>query len=216
MLDAAGRRIGRGGAREPEGHPERGRGGAQGGGLGPGHGAQPGPGALLPGREPRGAGGRVRRRLATLTGGARRRARWTRRDRAHLHLRRVGGQVRRPRCTTRPSATSPSRCPSRSACSASSAPTTPPLLGFVSTVLPAVAMGNTVIAVPSDRGPARRDRLLSGARHLRRAGRRDQHRHRLREELAPVLAAHDDVDGIWYFGTARGVAPRWSGCPPAT
>ena len=26
----------------------------------------------------------------------------------------------------------------------------------------------------------------------------------LRDELAPVLAAHDDVDGIWYFGTRGG------------
>ena len=24
------------------------------------------------------------------------------------------------------------------------------------------------------------------------------------DELAPVLAAHDDVDGLWYFGTAAG------------
>jgi aldehyde dehydrogenase (NAD+) len=27
-----------------------------------------------------------------------------------------------------------------------------------------------------------------------------------RDELAAVLAAHDDVDGIWYFGTAEGSA----------
>jgi aldehyde dehydrogenase (NAD+) len=26
----------------------------------------------------------------------------------------------------------------------------------------------------------------------------------LRDELAPVLAAHDDVDGVWYFGSAEG------------
>ena len=25
-----------------------------------------------------------------------------------------------------------------------------------------------------------------------------------RDELAAVLAAHDDVDGLWYFGTAEG------------
>ena len=36
-------------------------------------------------------------------------------DRAHLHLGRVGGQVRRRWSTTRPTATSRSRCPSRSA-----------------------------------------------------------------------------------------------------
>ena len=27
-----------------------------------------------------------------------------------------------------------------------------------------------------------------------------------RDELAAVLAAHDDIDGIWYFGTAEGSA----------
>ena len=53
-----------------------------------------------------------------------------------------------------------------------------PLLGFVSLVAPAIAMGNTVVAIPSRAHPARRDRLLSGARDVRRAGRRDQHRHR--------------------------------------
>jgi aldehyde dehydrogenase (NAD+) len=26
----------------------------------------------------------------------------------------------------------------------------------------------------------------------------------LRAEMAPVLAAHDDVDGLWYFGSAAG------------
>ena len=28
----------------------------------------------------------------------------------------------------------------------------------------------------------------------------------VRDELAPVLAAHDDVDGVWYFGSAEGAA----------
>ena len=28
----------------------------------------------------------------------------------------------------------------------------------------------------------------------------------LESELAPVLAAHDDVDGVWYFGSAAGGA----------
>jgi len=27
-----------------------------------------------------------------------------------------------------------------------------------------------------------------------------------RDALAPVLAAHDDVDAIWYFGSAKGAA----------
>ena len=37
-----------------------------------------------------------------------------------------------------------------------------------------------------------------------------------RDELAKVLAEHDDVDAIWYFGTARGARRRSSGCRPAT
>jgi aldehyde dehydrogenase (NAD+) len=81
-----------------------------------------------------------------------------------------------------------------------------PLLGFVSTTLPAVAMGNTVISVPSSRGslavtdfyqvldtsdvPGGVINIVTG----------------LPRELAPVLAAHDDVDGIWYFGDADGSA----------
>ena len=77
-----------------------------------------------------------------------------------------------------------------------------PLLGFVSSLLPAVAMGNTVVAVPSGIAPlAATDlyqvletsdlpdgviNIVTGAP----------------AELAKVLAAHDDVDGIWYFGDA--------------
>jgi aldehyde dehydrogenase (NAD+) len=78
------------------------------------------------------------------------------------------------------------------------------LLGFIATVLPALAMGNTVIAVPSSRGslavtdlyqvldtsdvPGGVINIITGPAN----------------ELAPVLAAHDDVDGLWYFGSAEG------------
>jgi aldehyde dehydrogenase (NAD+) len=81
-----------------------------------------------------------------------------------------------------------------------------PLLGFIATILPAVAMGNTVIAVPSSGGslavtdfyqvldtsdvPGGVINIVTG----------------LPRELAPVLAAHDDIDGIWYFGDADGSA----------
>jgi aldehyde dehydrogenase (NAD+) len=83
-------------------------------------------------------------------------------------------------------------------------PESPSLLGFVSLVLPAIAMGNTVVAVPSTSAPllatdfyqvldtsdvpAGVVNIVTGAQ----------------SELAPVLAAHDDVDGIWYFGSAEG------------
>ncbi len=78
-----------------------------------------------------------------------------------------------------------------------------PLLGFVSTVLPAVAMGNTVVAVPSTSAPLAATDLYQvldtsdvpgGVMNII-TGQAD--------ELARVLAAHDDVDGVWYFGSAE-------------
>ncbi|HLB54932.1 MAG TPA: aldehyde dehydrogenase family protein, partial [Gemmatimonadales bacterium] len=80
------------------------------------------------------------------------------------------------------------------------APEQAPLLGFLSLVLPAVAMGNTVVAVPSEQCPLLATDLYQvfdtsdvpgGVINLVTG---------LRKELAPVLAAHDDVDGIWFFG----------------
>ncbi|MDQ3209033.1 MAG: aldehyde dehydrogenase family protein, partial [Gemmatimonadota bacterium] len=82
-------------------------------------------------------------------------------------------------------------------------PSVSPLLGFVSTVLPAVAMGNTVVAVPSAQAPLPATDLYQvfdtsdlpdGVVNIVTG---------LSDELAPVLAAHDDVDGIWYFGSAE-------------
>ncbi len=76
-----------------------------------------------------------------------------------------------------------------------------PLLGFVSTVLPAIAMGNTVVAVPSARAPLVATDLYqvldtsdvpAGVINIVTG---------IPDELAGVLAAHDDVDGIWYFGS---------------
>jgi aldehyde dehydrogenase (NAD+) len=64
-------------------------------------------------------------------------------------------------------------------------PESAPLLGFVSTVMPAIALGNAVVAVPSERGAIN---IVTGPA----------------EELSAVLAAHDDVDGMWHFGSAAG------------
>ncbi len=79
-----------------------------------------------------------------------------------------------------------------------------PLLGFVSLVAPAIAMGNTVVVIPSEKYPLSATdfyqvletsdvpagvvNIVTGAR----------------EPLAQVLADHDDVEAIWYFGTAGG------------
>jgi len=79
-------------------------------------------------------------------------------------------------------------------------PEEPPLLGFLAAVLPAVAMGNTVVAVPSERWPLMATDLYQvmdtsdlppGVLNLVTGP---------SQELADVLAAHDDVDGIWYWG----------------
>jgi aldehyde dehydrogenase (NAD+) len=78
-----------------------------------------------------------------------------------------------------------------------------PLLGFVSTVLPAVAMGNTVVAVPSTRAPLPATDLYQVLDTSDVPGGVVNIVTGLSDELAPVLAAHDDVDGIWYFGGAK-------------
>jgi aldehyde dehydrogenase (NAD+) len=78
-----------------------------------------------------------------------------------------------------------------------------PLLGFVSTVLPAVALGNTVVAIPSTAAPLAATDLYQvletsdvpdGVINIVTGDAR---------ELGRILAAHDDVDGIWYFGDAE-------------
>ena len=83
-------------------------------------------------------------------------------------------------------------------------PDAAPLLGLVSLVAPAIAMGNTVVAVPSERHPLsatdfyqvlETSDVPAGVVNVV-TGRRDV--------LAPVLAGHDDVDALWYFGPAAG------------
>jgi aldehyde dehydrogenase (NAD+) len=85
------------------------------------------------------------------------------------------------------------------------APDEVPLLGFVSLVAPAIAVGNTVIVVPSEPQPLAATEfytvletsdvpdgvinVVTGAK----------------DALAKVLAEHDDVDGVWYFGDTAGV-----------
>ncbi len=81
------------------------------------------------------------------------------------------------------------------------APEMPSLAGFLSLVFPAIAMGNAVVVVPSERHPLAAldcyqifdtSDLPGGVVNLV-TGHKD--------ELVPVLASHDDVDGIWYCGT---------------
>ena len=85
------------------------------------------------------------------------------------------------------------------------APAEFPLLGFVSVVAPAIATGNTVVAVPSEPWPLAvtdfyqvlgTSDVPGGIVNIV-TGRSD--------ELAKVMAEHDDVDAIWYFGGSEGV-----------
>jgi aldehyde dehydrogenase (NAD+) len=80
-----------------------------------------------------------------------------------------------------------------------------PLLGFVGLVAPAIAMGNTIIAVPSESSPLsatdfyqvlETSDVPAGVVNIVTGS---------RDTLAAVLAAHDDVDGIWYFGGRDGI-----------
>ena len=79
-----------------------------------------------------------------------------------------------------------------------------PLLSFISAVIPAIAMGNRVIVIPSESAPLIATDLyqvidtsdVPGGVINIVTGKQD--------ELAGVLANHDDVDGLWYFGTKEG------------
>src|SRR5881628_1961646 len=94
-------------------------------------------------------------------------------------------------------------------------PEQPPLLGFVSLVAPALATGNTVIAIPSETHPLAATELYTvleasdlpnGVVNIVTGP---------KDGLAKVLAEHDDVDAVWYFGI--GPPPqRWSARRPAT
>ncbi len=79
-----------------------------------------------------------------------------------------------------------------------------PLLGFVSLVAPAMAVGNTVVAVPSERFPLAATDFYQVLDTSDVPGGVVNIVTGQREELTETLAAHDDVDGVWYFGTAEG------------
>lgn len=78
------------------------------------------------------------------------------------------------------------------------------LLGFISTLIPALSMGNRVVIVPSEKHPLlatdfyqilETSDVPAGAVNIITG---------IKEELSDVLAKHDDIDAIWYFGTKEG------------
>jgi aldehyde dehydrogenase (NAD+) len=79
-----------------------------------------------------------------------------------------------------------------------------PLLGFVSLFAPAVARGNAVVVVPSEKNPIPTldmyqifdtSDLPGGVVNIL-SGEKDH--------IMKYLAEHQDVQGIWYFGSEQG------------
>ena len=80
-----------------------------------------------------------------------------------------------------------------------------PLLGFISLVAPAVCVGNTVVAVPSETAPLaatdfyqvlETSDVPAGVINIVTGP---------KDSLAKTIAEHDDVDAVWYFGSHDGV-----------
>jgi aldehyde dehydrogenase (NAD+) len=77
-----------------------------------------------------------------------------------------------------------------------------PLLGLISLIAPALAMGNTVVAIPSEPYPLSATDLYQvfetsdlpgGVVNLITAS---------HEEVSKTLAGHMDLDAVWYFGSS--------------
>jgi aldehyde dehydrogenase (NAD+) len=81
-----------------------------------------------------------------------------------------------------------------------------PLLGFVSLVAPAIAMGNRTIVVPSSRYPLIATDFYQVLETSDVPGGVVNIVTGARDELAQVLAKHDQVEGLWYHGSAEGSA----------
>jgi aldehyde dehydrogenase (NAD+) len=78
-----------------------------------------------------------------------------------------------------------------------------PLLAFVSCVAPIIGLGNTCVVIPSESAPLPAIELV---RVMDASGWPEGVLNVVagpQAELVPTLAAHDDVDGIWYFGSPR-------------
>ncbi len=79
-----------------------------------------------------------------------------------------------------------------------------PLLGFISTVIPPVATGSTVVALPSAVGPLTATDLYQVLDTSDVPGGVINIVTGPRTELIEVLAAHYDVDAFWYFADDGG------------
>nr|MBN1228228.1 aldehyde dehydrogenase family protein [Anaerolineae bacterium] len=81
-----------------------------------------------------------------------------------------------------------------------------PLLGFVSLMAPAIARGNTIVIIPSEKHP------LSATDFYQVLDTSDVPPGVVnivtgdRDHLTKTLVEHEDVDALWYFGSAEGSA----------
>jgi aldehyde dehydrogenase (NAD+) len=79
-----------------------------------------------------------------------------------------------------------------------------PLLGFVSLMAPAIARGNTIVIIPSQKYP------LSATDFYQVLDTSDVPPGVVnivtgdRDHLTKTLIQHEDVDGVWYYGSAEG------------
>ena len=91
------------------------------------------------------------------------------------------------------------------------APPSSSLLGLVSVLAPAIAAGNTVVVVADERRPLPAVTLTEVLAHLRLPGGVVNLLTGPAAELAPVLAAHRDVDGLDLAGAPRRARRRRRG-----
>jgi aldehyde dehydrogenase (NAD+) len=79
-----------------------------------------------------------------------------------------------------------------------------PLLTFVSLLAPAIARGNTVVIIPSEKHPLsatdfyqilETSDLPGGVVNIVTGS---------RDHLSKTLSEHEDIDAMWYFGSAEG------------
>lgn len=84
-------------------------------------------------------------------------------------------------------------------------PTDQPLLGLIATVAPAIALGNAVVAIPSEA------HLLSATDFYQVLETSDVPSGVVnlvtgnRDTLIKTLAEHDEIESVWYFGTNSGM-----------
>lgn len=79
-----------------------------------------------------------------------------------------------------------------------------PLLGFISTVIPAIAMGNNVVVIPSEKHPFSATDFYQILETSDVPGGTVNIVTGHKDELAKEMAKHYNIDGIWYFGTKEG------------